>query len=62
MSVTIGSSTYCLCGAHMSVQESSFKAIEDFHALFAGLHSGEGHELFPTAAEAKRARRKAVSS
>lgn len=57
MSVQITSSTYCLCGGDIRVTASSWQAVQDMSAAFEQFHTGDGHRLFPTAADAKRARR-----
>lgn len=62
MTVQITSSTFCLCGDDMKVTASSFEAVDVLHAEFLKLHIGDGHQLFSTAAEAKQARRSAVTS
>lgn len=52
-SITI--STFCSCGGSMQVTSSDAAAVLDIAARFDALHVGEGHVLFPSAAEAKRA-------
>lgn len=57
MAVQISSSTFCLCGGDIRVTASSWQAVQDLLAAFERLHTGDGCRLFPTAADAKQARR-----
>lgn len=55
-------STHCICGGSLTLTASDFTVITEFETKFSALHTGAGHRLFPSAAEAKKAGRVSVGA